>query len=236
MTSPTPPGDSGRRARWRQVLAPGPECPPLERLAVPTMSGHDAAHVASCLRCQSERALWASFESAAGADEGDVAWIAAQARRRLFPVPQPATTTARWRPALPAWSLSLAATLLLAVGGYLLVREPGTELAPTDDATVYRTAAVEPVAPLGDLAAPPEELRWRPVDGAVRYDLRVLEVDGTEVWRGSTTATAIAVPSEVRAAALPARRLEWSVTAVDAAARPVAAPASASFRVAPSAR
>lgn len=236
MNSPTPPGDSGRRARWQQVLAAGPACPPLERVTVPTMSVHDAAHVGSCPRCQSERALWASFESRAGADEDAVAWIAEEARRRLFPSPHPAATAARWRTALPAWSLSLAATLLLAVGGYLLVREPGADVARTDGATVYRTAAVEPLAPLGDLAAPPEELRWRPVDGAVRYDLRVLEVDGTEVWRGSTTATAIAVPSEVRAAALPARRLEWSVTAVDAAARPVAAPASASFRVAPSAR
>jgi hypothetical protein len=233
VTSPTPPGDGGPRGRWRRALAADAACPPLERLTVPAVSGDDAAHVASCPRCQGERALWASFDAPGGTEDSDVTWIAEDVRRRIFPDVAPAVTVARRRLAAPAWGLSLAASLLLVAGAYLLIREPGAEVDDTGGAAIYRTAGIEPLAPLGDVATPPDELRWRPVVGAARYDLRIMEVDGTELWRGSTTETAIAVPVEVQAAARPARRLEWSVTAVDAAARPVAAPASASFRVIP---
>jgi hypothetical protein len=92
---------------------------------------------------------------------------------------------------------------------------------------------VDLLSPIGDLAAIPERLAWRAVDGAARYDVRVLEVDGTEIWMTVTTETTLPAPEAVTRAALPARTLTWRVTALDASGRALGEAGVATFRVSP---
>ncbi|MDH4063965.1 MAG: hypothetical protein OEW19_06165 [Acidobacteriota bacterium] len=236
MNTPIPPDSDSARQHWNEALAAGPLCLSLERLAEPALDAGEQAHVQTCPRCHTERALMLDFEAALPADgEGAaVEWIARETRRRLFPEAvaerQPAHGVGWWR--LPTWATSMAAGLAIAVGAYLMVRSPSPVFEPGEPGAVYRTAAVEMVSPLGDLDAVPAELTWRAVDGAARYEVRVLEVDGTEIWRTTTSSPSVATPDVVRAAAKPARTLAWAVAAMDASGRPVAEPASATFRVA----
>jgi hypothetical protein len=68
------------------------------------------------------------------------------------------------------------------------------------------------------VAAPPE-LAWRAVDGASMYHVRLLEVDGTEIWSADTPTTQIAIPPQLRAQLQPGRSFRWQVAASNAAGR-----------------
>jgi hypothetical protein len=96
---------------------------------------------------------------------------------------------------------------------------------------VYRTARVEITGPAGELAEAPTHLVWTAVPGAVQYEVRLSEVDGTELWRVTTSSPAVPVPSEVRARALPAKTLVWQVSARDAQGRTIAESGATGFRV-----
>lgn len=236
MNSPTP-GDAANRERWRTAMTAGSDCVPLDRLVASTLAAPDAAHVTSCARCQAERALAQSFETDDPTpDEGAaVAWIVSETRRRVFgdpPAAQPLASPARWF-GLPRWTSWAGAALAASLGVYLLV---GPRVAPpraTDSSPVYRSTGVAVVAPVGDVAAVPLELRWEALAGAARYTVRVREVDGTELWQTTTSQTTVSLPDAVRAAAKPARTLTWRVEAVDTAGAPVGEAATASFRVRP---
>ena len=68
---------------WQQALEPGPSCLAIERFAE-TLTAAEAAHVAGCARCQTERELFAAYEANEPV-EGEglaVAWIASQTKRR----------------------------------------------------------------------------------------------------------------------------------------------------------
>lgn len=217
-------------------MTPGPDCVPLERLVAAALAEPDAAHVTACARCQTERALAQEFEAAEPTpDEGAaVAWIVSETRRRVFP-DEPAAapaTPARWF-ALPRWTSWAGAALAASLGVYLLVGPRAAPPQAVDTAPVYRSTAVTIVAPVGDVASAPAELRWEALAGAARYTVRVLEVDGTELWQTTTVETSTAMPDAVRAAAIPARTLTWRVEALDSGGAPVGEAATASFRVRP---
>ena len=109
-------------------------------------------------------------------------------------------------------------------------REPAVrELQNTPQ--VYRTAQVQVVAPLGDLAAPPRALEWVPVSGAVGYDVEILEVDGTRLWRGTAAGPRIDLPSSVIAQLVPGKTVLWEVRARSASGATVANSGTQRFRV-----
>jgi hypothetical protein len=231
------PGADANHERWRTVMIAGPDCVPLERLVAAALAEPDAVHVASCARCQTERALAQSFEAAEAApDEGAaVAWIVSETRRRVFPdvaTVQPAASPARWF-ALPRWATWAGAALAASLGVYLLIGPRGAAPPAIDTTPVYRSAAVAVVAPVGEVADVPTELRWQTLAGAVRYTVRVSEVDGAELWQTTTPETTVVLPDDVRAAAKPARTLTWRVEAFDTTGAPVGEAATASFRVRP---
>lgn len=231
MTTPISPDADPIAGRWRDALATGPDCLPIERLAAP-LDARDQAHVDGCVRCQTERALVLEFEANAPV-EGEgvaVAWIANDLKRRRGGSAAPARAPARGMWAVPRWALVAASVLVVVAAGGLLWRP-----APTIDrdapGTVYRSARVEVESPQGDVPAAPAELRWASVASAAAYDVRLFEVDGTELWRVETSAPFVALPPDVAASALPAKTLVWSVIAKDAAGRVVAESGPTRFRV-----
>lgn len=229
MSHPLTPDASPTDGRWQQVLAPGPDCLPIERLAE-ALTPAETAHVDGCARCQTERDLLAAFEADERVDgEGlAVPWITAQVQRRVAaeqrpaaPVAAPVVAPAVVPRRLPAWAL-MAASLAVVVGGALLLYAPGGPEGPEATAPVYRSAQVEVTTPTGDLDVAPDTLTWRAVDGAVDYEVRLLAVDGTVLWRVTTSSPTVPVPADARAAFLPARTVVWRVDAREAGGRVVA--------------
>lgn len=242
MTTPMSPGGGKVERTWARVLEPGPSCLPLERLAE-ALTADEAAHVAGCARCQTERDLFAAYDANVPV-EGEglaVEWIAAQTKRRLAQsqpeaarpaAPAPAAAPQRAR-SLPSWAL-IAASVALIVGGAALLMTPDRGVDPasgTGAGDVYRTARIDIAGPVGELTEAPAQFAWTGVAGAAQYEVRLTEVDGTELWRVTTASPAVAVPAEVRARALPAKTLVWQVSAKDAQGRTIAESAATGFRV-----
>jgi hypothetical protein len=163
-------------ARRRDALA----CvSPEELLALIRREGPEARrlevldHVMSCQACHREFELLRSLESAGARSGGKL-----QARsigRRLAP-------------------LALAASLILAVGVGLLVRERNQR----GDTTRGAGQGVVLLAPATDL--PPAEtitFAWRPVAGAERYRIELLNQAGSVVFTQLTPDTALTLTSRL---------------------------------------
>jgi putative zinc finger protein len=231
-----------------QALQPGADCPALDVLGrfaddalPPAERRAAAAHIGGCAVCQSELALLQTFADGDVRDDerSDVRAIVAELRRReseIFPAPA-APEIRQSRFALFGslrHALSLATVLLAVVGGYLIFQSTPPRL-PSDavsDAGATRSLTVELRAPIGDQAAAPQRLEWRPVPGAARYRARLMEVDRTELWSIDTTATAVEIPEPIRALVVPAKTLQWQVTAYDASNAPVGESSLERFRLA----
>lgn len=209
-------------------------CIPLERLGE-DLTEDERRHVAECARCETELRLWREFhDPSPGDDERAVRWVAAEiARRRATP----ASTASRpfWSPGmfrLPAFAAAAAALLLVATLGYLaLDREPGIS-APPAGADGYRSAGVQVVGPVGTVPAAPTRLEWKAVEGAARYDVSVLEVDRTVLWRTSCDEPSATLPDRVVAQFVPGKTVLWEVTARDRGGATVALSGMQQFRVA----
>ncbi|MFN7992799.1 MAG: hypothetical protein U0Q18_04325 [Bryobacteraceae bacterium] len=228
--------DAGKeRAIWKAALQPRPDCIPIEKLAGP-LADVEAKHLATCARCQAELALQREFiSSVVEPDEGAaVSWIAAELQRR-------ATAETARRPSwwqrlvqLPSYRLSgaLAGVLLLAGIFTVYTLRSRTGTAPrviSEDA--YRSQSVVPVSPLGDLDSTPAELRWQPVPGAVKYQVRIVEVDRREIWTAETPQTSVSIPGQVRAMIVPGKTLLWEAKALSRTSENLATSGLRKFRV-----
>lgn len=191
---------------WKEALEPSPECIDIARLGE-ELSAAERAHLDTCVRCQTELALFREIQREDGsAEEADAArWIADELRRR--------NNVVAFRP--KAWRVlyAVAAVLVLIIGAgwWIQMREPAVDnlLRPG----MYRSARLEIVAPRGDLAQAPNELRWEPVPGASLYRVQIVEVDATGLWSGETTGTHVVLPPAVIAEFAPGKSLLWQVEA-----------------------
>jgi hypothetical protein len=181
------------RSRRDRASCPSPE----EIQALVRREGDEAGrlatldHVMSCGDCRTELDLLRTVEEA-GQRPGAVA---APGRRR-------------W--AMPA---ALAATLLLAVGLGRLVLKPAEDTVRSGD-----TRRVELVAPGAEVpAGSPVSFAWRPVEGASRYRLEVLNPSGDLAIEAETHDTALTSDSAAR---LAPGSYQWWVIALSPAPGP----------------
>lgn len=223
------------RTDLERSLQPTRDCIPIEQFGSP-LTGANRDHLAVCTRCQAEFALWQAFSDSKPQPDEDAAvrWVTAELRQRTA---QQATggpvSAGRWRPRVHTRTyMTAAASLLLAaaVGYTLWDPEPHVDEVAVSEQT-YRTARVQVLTPSGELAAAPTELKWVTVDGAVRYDVRVLEVDGTQIWNSSTPDTLIALPAAIVEQFVAGKTIVWDVTARNRAGDPVAVSGRHQFRV-----
>jgi hypothetical protein len=165
-------------------------------------------HVMACDDCRSDFELLRSVEDAgAGAPES----IDPPARADVVPLHR---TTRRWTRFVP---MALAATLLLAVGLRVGMQRSGDE---TSDVMRGEADAVTLLSPSTDAAAgAPILFAWRPIAGARRYELEVVDGGGTAVFSTATSDTAVILRD---ASALTAgAEYQWWVRAVtDTGAQP----------------
>jgi hypothetical protein len=229
------------------ALSASSECASLEQLE--RLAEPDARlwqHVASCPRCQAEWTLLNSFEAATPRPEerGQVIWITERLSKRLAKgerAKREEGAVPWWRrilagPHLQPVGFALASVVVVVAVGIGLRENRAPELMASSSPATLRSLEIRTLGPAGDLASRPDELRWRPVDGAASYTVRVLEVDHAEIWSAETKSTAAALPPQVLAIAVPGKPLLWQVTAKDEAGWPVAQSSLQRFRVNPSHR
>jgi hypothetical protein len=231
----------------RRALQPGAHCLPLDvlnRYADAVLSPVDdaaaAGHLDACMVCHAEHALLRSFAYGHITQEEwkPVRAIVRDLRQRerlLFDPPSASHVVSRERPLLGSCRLALALAVLLlaAAGGYDFSTSIPPDLGARDliGGGASRSLAVELVAPHGDQASAPRRLEWRPLNGAVRYRARVMEVDRHDVWSAETRATVVDLPEWVRALVVPEKTLVWLVTAYDAANMPIGESPPERFRL-----
>jgi hypothetical protein len=140
----------------------------------------------------------------------------------------------RPRSASQLWKL--AAALVLVLGGGLLfeLSHSGAPSLPAPQVGgPVRGGEVETLAPAGEVAAIPAELRWEPRAGAQSYRVRLSAVDDTVLWEATVPASPARLPAAVAAGLHPAVAYTWTVEALDASGAPLATSEPVRFRARP---
>ncbi len=193
------------------------DCPGVDALENyrlhPEQNAGVRAHLKDCAACQAELDLLQSFQSATVAssqEEADVDWVVNLVKSRGS---QPKKSMPSWWESLfaggmRAWAgAAVAAVLVIALGvqwSASRLPEPPREITGNTirAGVTGRIEVLEPVS--GALGAAPAQIRWSAVDGAQKYEVALIEVDGTEVLLGSTTGPAsLALSEENRKLFLP---------------------------------
>jgi hypothetical protein len=250
-------GDKARR-QWKAALAPSEDCLTVEELShhadgsVPDAAkSRTSSHLAGCVRCQTELAMLKEFEVATPRAEelAEVSWIAAELKRRSnqigYAAPESASSrpmpngTSRFRKIfasrpVSSAAFSIAAMLVAIAAGFYLTtaKEPVLVSDGSTGQTLLRSQGVVALAPKGDLADRPTELRWQPLPSADRYAVKLMEVDRVELWQGLSKEPKVMLPAEVREKIVPGKTLLWQITALDANGGALAASQVERFRVA----
>ncbi len=223
------------RELLRQALDRTSGCPTLEALTASTQDAPTKRHVEECPHCRAELAMFQQFESAEAqpAEAADLAWMELELARRS---PARLASGESFGDRVRAWfesllspaghgrlGLATAALLVLVAAGVVLRPGGGVHQAPSEESRVWRSGQFAAQSPSGDLNQSPLQLRWEAVPGAVSYHVRLLEVDGTEVWSADAAATSIDFPHDIVQKLTPGRAFQWDAVARDAAGRKLAA-------------
>ena len=233
------------RTLLRAALARGNACFPIERLEV--LTGNPAAtwskleqHVKSCALCQTELELLKTFYEGGAIDSGDVRTMTATLRKRskeIFRLQLDHTPRKRrwWRLVRIPWPSALGAAAIALVAAVVVAYRQAS-LQPVLNETrssgreVFRSSSFALVSPNGDVSSQPTEIRWERVHSATKYQIRLSEVDGTEVWKAETSDDHVALPSFVLRRTVPAKTFFCEVTAYDSFGGNVGETGSVRFR------
>lgn len=208
------------------------ELPPAERRRIEEHADH-------CPACAAERDLARMFAAPPEEIESrreDVDFVVARlqgvgAKRKETAPPIPFR-----RPSRVQWAQRLAAMLLVVLGLGLLLRmrsdDPPPLPAPSAQ-TVQRGTALAVVAPQGELAEMPEELRWEAAEGARSYRVTLRSVDGSALWEQTVAASSVRLPEELLRGLHAGVSYTWTVEALDAQGGRLAVSQPVSFRVQP---
>jgi hypothetical protein len=216
------------REMLRAALGPTADCPSIEDLEQVlteqiSLSTAVARHVHSCSYCRTEMELLRAFYKAQDPPSEQVKQVVARLQansKKVFPKIPAAETPSWWERAFSARhlvqaSLAMAAVLLVAAVMLKLntAKSPSLEAANQTTHEVFRSGSFDLVEPVGDIQEPPKEIRWDKVDGAATYQVRVFEVDRSELWKVETQDTRIDVPPTLRDRIVPAKTLFCQVDA-----------------------
>ena len=233
---------------FQAALRPGESCPPVEQLEKLVVEDSIPApavveHLRSCAYCKTELQLLREFSAGTVRESEKEAVHAITARLRgrsgeifdhLRAPGEPAESWWKtfWRtPWLRPAALALAGLSIVVVVSLQMRTGPPGIRPPRPEEEVLRSNTISVLAPIGDIREVPSEIRWRPAPNAVKYHVRLLEVDGAEIWNAETTSNGIELPSAIRARVVPAKTLMCQISAFDAAGSQVAQSGTVRFRL-----
>lgn len=169
--------DEKLREAYERGLSGGGVQPPLDDLAAERLRRLVEREGSEAERLHTIEELLSTAE---GRQDLEIAWAASRAAS-----PRPS--------AIPAWARA-AAGLLLVVGAtatWMVTRPEGN--------VVRGESPVQLVTPLGEQSIDrARRFAWRPVDGAVTYQLVLVDSAGADVFATETADTAVTLPDSVR--------------------------------------
>lgn len=232
---------------FQNAFGPGKDCPPIEQLESLTAATEPAAdlaeHVRACAYCQTELHLLKTFQAEGlGEMSPEARRTAALLQKRPRKILR-STDLAEAR--LPWWkaaftirglaqaSVALAVVLLVAAAVIVLRTSKNPSLNDLNriGEDTLRSGNFNIVSPVGDLQERPQEIRWEKVKNATTYQVRLLEVDRSEMWSVKTTEEHVDVPASLRARIVPAKTLFWEINAYDSAGNKVGETGPVRFRL-----
>ncbi len=227
---------------FRSALQKTDNCPPIEALerVLDGAGLETVAHVQSCAFCSAELEMLQSFRLAEvpAEDAQAVRAITQRLNRRTARDFQRVAAPRRpWWQFGPAWLqpaalAGAAALVVIAIAVQFHPAGPPALGSPgAAGPEVFRSQTLNILSPSGDLQRPPEQARWEPAPSAATYRVRLLEVDGHELWSAQTANAAIAFPQSIQRYMVPAKTLLLVVTAFDSAGKTIAESESIRFRV-----
>jgi len=234
----------------REALKATGDCPPIEELASFASGQAQAAtslakHLQTCAYCQTEMHLLKTFLAPETSRTQEASQAADRLRSRskeIFRQAFPAIeSTPWWRSVFTAKrmaqaSLTMAALLLVAAAILFLRSTPSRPQFEAKNQTgpdVLRSGSFAVLSPLGDLQERPKEIVWEKVPQAASYQVRLLAVDRSELWKTTTADSRIELPSAAREQIVPAKTLFAEVAAFDASGKQVGATGLVRFRLVP---
>jgi len=247
---------------WLRAAYASPEsgqprgCPPpeafleaeMERLSPEARRALDE-HAARCPACASERELARLFDAApeeADVRPEDLDFVVTRLQRpepvrsdapagpNVVPFPGPRQAPPPRRQSRSFLRFAAAALLVIGLGlGYRAFHEPAPDLPDPGTGEVVRGGEVEAVAPVGDVAEIPSELRWVLKDRAASYRVRITAVDGSVVWEDTVSTSPVHLPAEVAGRLHRAVVYTWTVEALDPGGARLASSEPVRFKVKP---
>lgn len=230
----------------RTALGPTSDCPSiddLEQVLTGQISPSTtiARHVHSCSYCRTEMEMLSAFSTVQDPPSEQVKQVVARLQansKKVFPKIPTAETPSWWERAFSARhlvqaSLAMAAVLLVAAVMLKLntAKSPSLEAANQTAHEVFRSGSFDLISPVGDIQEPPKEIRWDKVDGAATYQIRVLEVDRSELWKAETQDTHIDVPQAILDRIVPAKTLFCEIDAFNSSGMKVSGTGLVRFRL-----
>jgi hypothetical protein len=233
-------GNARKLKAWRDGVSAGENClsiEALQRLAEGSSDPKNAQHIAGCPHCQTELVMLRSFESSIPPEDDAEAvdWIAARLQLAQDMPSSPVHISA-WQTLLRIPNLVAAAalTLLIGLGLSLYVSNRQERLvfhAEPSGVQNMRSVDIRLTGPSGDLDLIPDDFRWEALPLAKSYSIQLLEVDGTELWRGQSAENFLIASPPLKEKMRPGKTLLWKVTALDASGKPIASSNAERFRV-----
>jgi hypothetical protein len=205
-----------------KAFGPGEDCPSLDSLIadIDGKCGDQArklaeTHLAGCTHCKTELAMYREFESGEVRPDETAAVEHIVARlRKNSPVERRPWWKAIWdvKVLAPASLVLVAAALILTFWAPDQHR-PGPDIS----GTTFRSARITVNAPAGAIHEAPAEFRWEPVTGAASYEVRLSEVDNTNLWTAVFHDSKATLPDAIKANLLAPKVFNWRVTALNSA-------------------
>lgn len=228
----------------RKGLSRGPECPlPEELLAALDGAPEDPerirveVHGRSCATCQTEIALFRAFMSAdiRPEERADVRAIVADLKRA-----RKSEAESWWRRFLqPAWGGAAAlalAVLIFTIGFSFEWNARRHAEHPATHGDVLRSTMIHVTTGTGDLDRLPDEITWEAVPSASAYDVRLSEVDGTQIFYSSVTTSSLSLPPSVNKLVTAGKTVNLRVVARDNKGAEIAASGTQKLHLKPQPR
>lgn len=213
---------------FRDALRHGEDCPATEVMLEAMEHGAGAnqaiaAHVKQCPSCQTELALFRSFESGE-VEAGERAAVDYIVRGLRNPQSEPwwRRLLALGTPVRLGGFAVAAAALLLTFGLSTQWQSRRSFPPPGPETGALRSSAIVGISPQGEVAAFPSIIRWEPVPGASGYTVSLSEVDRNVIFHKNVTSPELEVPKSMLELMVPGRTVLLTIAATDASGSQIA--------------